>query len=950
MDVSDNVIKSDNAIVALLGPTNTGKTHLALEEMLSFDTGCIGFPLRLLARECYDKLVQKAGVNNVALITGEEKILPPHARYFACTTESMPMDRDFEYIGVDEIQLCADQERGHIYTDRLLRCRGTVMTMFMGADTIAPILKKLIPHIKIDTKTRLSQLSYAGYKKMSRLPRRTAVVSFSMDDVYALAELMKRQRGGAAVVLGALSPRARNKQVELFQSGDVDYMIATDAIGMGLNMDLNHVALAATRKYDGKSMRSLTHAEMAQIAGRAGRYKRNGSFGVTGNVNSLSAEAISAIEHHRFEPLKKLVWRNTYLDFTSLSALLRTLDAKPRTDLFVKSRPADDYLALSQLAKRLETSKRASSPMAIKLLWETCQIPDFRNNLSEKHHDFIADIYADIIDHGRIKENKIRERLKRLHNVTGNIDTLMNRIAYTRTWTYITHKSAWLDNAHHWAGEARRTEDLLSDALHNALTKKFVDKRTSVLLKAQKQDGALLGGVRSTGEVIIEGQTIGQLDGFQFISEDASSGLERKTLMNTARKILKPEIKNRVIQMLKAEHSQFELTDTGQILYQAQLNNPLPGVAVAALQKGSAQLKPEIKLVKADLLDGQDEAAVKEKLENWLKTEIETVLENLIPLEEGKELEGAAKGIAFQVYEALGIIRRKDVEELIGNLTEDDRRALRQHHIRLGPVLAFIPALNKPAAVKLRAILWSLWNSKELPAPTPNAGATSVTVTSIDNLDPQFFQSVGYPVYGPRAIRVDMLDRLISAIFDGAEHGEFKAKHEMAEWLGCSIPDLYQVLEAMGHKKIHDPEENKTEGEDTADTSEKEAPADKPAEDTTAETASEETENTTEAKTEEKPEEDTAEKKGAKDTQAVRPELATFRLYRSGKRSQNKFKGKKDNGEQNKKGKPHNKKRKGGPKDKRNNTPRVISAAPKSDNAASPFAVLESMKENIGKK
>lgn len=949
MTLSDHVIKNNNPIVALLGPTNTGKTYLALEEMLSFDTGCIGFPLRLLARESYDKLIKKTHPQSVALITGEEKIIPANARYFICTTESMPVSKSFEFLAIDEIQLCADGERGHIYTDRLLRARGQNMTMFMGSDTMEPILKKLIPHIRIEKKTRLSQLEYIGHKKMSRLPRRTAVVAFSMDDVYALAELMKRQRGGAAVVLGALSPRARNKQVELFQSGDVDFMVATDAIGMGLNMDVKHIALAATRKYDGQKIRPLTYAEMGQISGRAGRYKKHGSFGVTGNVKALPEDAVNAIENHKFDTIKGIFWRNTALDFRSAKQLIRSLEAKSPSDIFMAARPSQDYLALTHISKRLDISKYASSVDAAQTLWECCQIPDFRKTLRERHHDFIADIYTDLTENNHIPEDKINKHLTRLQDTKGNIDTLMNRIAHTRTWTYITHKSSWLNNAAEWADKARSIEDQLSDALHDALTKKFVDKRTSILLQAKQKDGDLLGGVKATGEVIIEGHPVGKLDGLRFISDDATTNVERRAMMSSARKILKPEIKNRVRKMLKAEHSQFQLSDEGQILYQAQLNNPLPGVAIARLQKGTDQLKPVLQLLEVDLVEEQDKTAIQTRLETWLQQEIATVLEPLLPLQEGKELEGAVKGIAFQIYEALGIVRRKEMENLIADLTTDDRKILRQNQIRLGPVLAFIPALNKPAAIKLRSILWTLWHDKTLPAPVPNAGATSVAMSSFENVDPEYFQSIGYPVYGPRAIRVDMLDRVISAVFDGAEKGIFKAKHEMAEWLGCSIPDLYMVLEAMGHKKIHDPEDEKVEEDKKAESTTEDVKTEDKS-DPSADTEPKADADNEADVTEEKPAEDAPTESNKPADEQARPELATFRLYRSGKRSQRKASGQKHGEDKpyNKKGKGHKKKHKGREKDR---GPRVISAGPKeTDAAASPFAVLEAMKGNVGKK
>ncbi len=816
MTISNHAIKSDSRIIALLGPTNTGKTHYAIEQMLSHHTGCIGFPLRLLARENYDRVCEQKGKAHVALVTGEEKIIPPHARYYLCTVESMPVDQEFEFLAVDEIQLCADLDRGHIFTDRLLRARGTETTMFMGSDTIQTILTGLVPHVDVMTRPRLSNLEYTGFKKLTRLNKRSAIVAFSIDDVYAIADLVRRQRGGTAVVLGALSPRTRNAQVEMYQSGEVDFMVATDAIGMGLNMDIRHVALAATRKYDGERARNLTKAELAQIAGRAGRYKTDGTFGVTGNVKGLDPDVVDAIEHHQFESLHQIYWRNSDIDYDTPMALRRSLERSSQNPVLQKGRPSDDYLTLCNLMERDDVMAMAMHRDAVRLLWDVCQIPDFRKTLTETHHELVADIYKHLcdVDAPVLPEDWMEDQIKKLDNVEGEVDTLMTRIAHVRTWTYVTHRADWLADPDHWQGRTLRIEDRLSDALHQALTKRFVDKRSAVLIGKMEEGSPLLAGIRVDGEVVVEGQRVGQIIGFRFKPDETSGREEFKAIMSAARQALKPEIGRRLAMVLKAEDKQFKLSDDGHILWQVDATNPLPGEPIGKIRKGDLLLKPRAEAIDTNLLDGQDKNAVTEKLQDWLDRHIHFALEPLFRLTGGDDLTAQARGIAFQLQEALGILPRANLEELIAGLDEEGRKALRARKVRMGPLLVFLPELNKPAAVRLRAILLTLFQGKELPAELPKDGIVSFSVTD-KNIDADYYRSIGYPVYGPRSIRVDMLDRVVCAVYDGAAGGKFQAEHKMAEWLGSNILDLYAVLEAMGHKMIHDPAAEKAKEAET---------------------------------------------------------------------------------------------------------------------------------------
>lgn len=949
--LSNHSIKTNSPVMAVLGPTNTGKTHYALEQMVTYATGVIGFPLRLLARENYDRLVKLKGVQAVALVTGEEKIVPRHARYFVCTVEAMPLDQRFEFLAVDEIQLCADPERGHIFTDRLLRARGEKITLFLGSDTMQPIMNYLIPGIEFQSRPRLSNLTYKGFKKLTRLPKRSAVVAFSVDDVYTLADMIRRQRGGTAVVLGALSPRTRNRQVEMYQAGEVDFMVATDAIGMGLNMDIHHVALAATRKFDGQHARHLSVAEMAQIAGRAGRHTSDGTFGVTGPVRGLDDDVVEAIERHQFEPLPAICWRNSLIDFTSPQTLLASLERGAGNGVLIKGRPADDYLSLVSLMNRDDILARATEIPRVRLLWDVCQIPDFRKTMNENHQEMVADVFTDLIDFGAVREDRVADQIRRLDRLDGDVDTLMSRIAHVRTWTYITHKSEWVRNADEWADKARAIEDKLSDALHEGLMRRFVDRRSATLIRAMEKGGSLLAGVRPNGEVVVEGEEVGHLEGFRFVPDSSATGRDFKAVMAAARGALRPEIQKRLRVMLNAVPKQFRLNDDGHILYQADPTNPMPGVVVATVVKGASALQPDITVLDTNLIEGQDREAVTAKLKEWLKGHIATVLEPLVALE--KEDEGIAapvRGIAFQVYEAMGIVPRAKLEELIAGLDPEMRKVLRTKQIKLGPILVFIPALNKPAAVHLRALLWSLWNDKALPAKIPSDGMVSKSLMNETDVNLEFFSAIGYPVYANRAIRVDMLDRIISAIYDSAKDGTFKATHAMAEWLGCSIPDLYAVIEAMGHKKISDPQEQKI-AESVAVTDAAIAVVEAPAPEAVSEVV-------TEAAPVETPVSPAA---------PVKPELATFRLRKGkaygeqgGERKPRESQPSEKKQFRNADKKPFNRdekrkpRKEGGRKpdkfgdrkerERDNREPRVVASAAASSVGESPFSVLQKLK------
>src|SRR5947207_3571149 len=546
-------------VTAVLGPTNTGKTHLAIERMLGHSTGIIGLPLRLLAREVYNKCVERVGAEEVALVTGEEKIKPANPRFWVATIEAMPRDLEVAFVAIDEVQLGADLERGHVFTDRMLNRRGREETLVLGAATVRPMVEKLLPGAHVLTRPRLSQLTFAGEKKITRLPRRSAVVAFSAEEVYAIAELIKSQRGGAAVVLGALSPRTRNAQVALYQSGDVEYLVATDAIGMGLNLDVDHVAFASDRKFDGYQFRRLNAAELAQVAGRAGRAMRDGTFGTTGRCPPFETELAQALESHSFEPVKVLQWRNTDLDFSSIGALLASLAEAPKESGLTRAPIAEDILVVEHAVRDDDVRALATTRQAVERLWDVCQVPDYRKISPATHAELATTLYGFLMREGTIPTDWFARQVEEADRADGDIDTLSNRIAHIRTWTFAANRPDWLVDPEHWQGVARAVEDKLSDALHDRLTERFVDRRTSVLMRRLRENATLETNIGKTGEVVVEGHIIGRLDGFMFTPAASAAVSEAKALASAAQKALAGEIDVRATRHAQAADGQLVL-------------------------------------------------------------------------------------------------------------------------------------------------------------------------------------------------------------------------------------------------------------------------------------------------------------------------------------------------------------------------------------------------------
>ena len=776
-------------MVAVLGPTNTGKTHLAMERMLGHDTGMIGFPLRLLARENYDRAIGIVGESRVALITGEEKIVPAHARYFICTVESMPVDRQVAFLAVDEIQMCADPDRGHVFTDRLLNARGTDETMFLGAETIKPLLRRLVPGAEFVTRPRFSTLRYTGQRKITRLPPRSAVVAFSAAEVYAIAELVRRQRGGAAVVLGALSPRTRNAQVAMYQAGEVDYLVATDAIGMGLNMDVDHVAFAATRKFDGRVPRHLTPAELAQIAGRAGRHMNDGTFGTSIDVGALDPEVIECIESHRFEALKSVYWRNAGLRFTSLRALLSSLALPPDLPGLIKARQTDDEAVLANLASDPEIARFATHPDAVRLLWEVCRIPDFGKVMNDAHTRLLGRIYGYLMaDDGRLPTDWVAAQVERIGRTDGDIETLVQRIANIRTWTYVSFHGDWLVDAGHWQERTRAVEDRLSDALHGRLTQRFVDRRTAVLMRRMKDREALTAAVATDGGVTVEEHFVGHLEGFRFVADtEARDSTAQRAVNNAALKALRGEIARRVGRFEADPDTAFTFGADGRVHWHDAL--------VAHLAAGADVLRPRVEPNASDLLEPDQRERLRRRLAEALERRIDLGLAPLLAARDAP-VTGTARGVVFQLGEALGSLPRRRIAEQVTELHRDDRRTLRRLGVRIGRESVFIPALLKPAAVEMRALLWGVFQGlRELP-PLPT-GRVSVAIG--EGVPRGYFEAAGYRPFHTIAVRLDMLERLAAAAWDGSRAGPFPLTPELLSLASCKVDEMIEILAALGY-------------------------------------------------------------------------------------------------------------------------------------------------------
>ncbi len=784
-----------NKIVAVLGPTNTGKTYLAIETMLSFESGMIGFPLRLLAREVYDKVIKKVDSKKVALITGEEKIIPVNAKYYLCTVESMPIDKELEFVGVDEIQMCADHERGHIFTERLLNLRGQKTTMFMGSNSMKNIINKLDEDIEFIDRKRLSKLTFSGHKKISRIERKSAIIAFSAEEVYAIAELIRRQKGGAAIVMGSLSPKTRNSQVSLYQSGDVDYLVATDAIGMGINMDLDNVYFSGLKKFDGRKLRRLNPSEIGQIAGRAGRYLNDGSFGITGDCGEISPEEVEQLENHRFDEIHTIFWRNSNLNFNNGSSLIKSLEERPNKGWLKRIHECEDEKALKNFLKDTENLSIYKNESELKLLWECCQIPDFVKKTYGHHMEIIGKVFNFLREKPfRIKSKYMREQISSLDKIDGNIDSISNRIANVRTWSYVSNKINWVENQDYWIERAKTLEDKLSDRLHEELTKSFIDKRASVLARGLKQDISFDTKILNNKKVMINNQFIGELKGLRLELDYKIGALDTdvKSLKKAARQNVGPEILNR-IEKIKKDQS-LELKEDFKIYWE--------GFPIAKIMPGKSYLNPDIKLIVDDMIENEHQLKLLEHLNGWINKKIHYDLKDLLDLKNMREKNSNIRALAYQIYENNGVVKKEKVINFTKILNQEDRKILRKSGVKFGRYHVFLHKLFKPKIVSLRLLLWKNFHQKHFELIPPKFGLNFLE--DKNNIDQNVMLICGFEKFDNFYIRIDILERLFLKIISSEmnKQKEIKLIPEMLNLLGCNKDNFVKLIKKMGYKII----------------------------------------------------------------------------------------------------------------------------------------------------
>ena len=790
-------------IIALLGPTNTGKTHDAIEKMLGFDSGIFGLPLRLLAREVYEKCVKKIGANKVALITGEEKIIPNSACFFICTVESMPKDKAVDFVAIDEIQMCSDKERGHIFTDRLLYSRGVELTMFLGTQVMKKIINDLIEGVEFVKKERFSKLSYAGYKKISRLDSKAAIIAFSIEEVYAIAELVRRQKGGAAVIMGSLSPKTRNSQVELYQSGDVDYLVATDAIGMGLNMDIEQIYFSNLKKFDGKKTRRLNLVELSQIAGRAGRYKNNGIFGTTGDCDNLNSDEIEKIENHNLPNTKMLCWRNSNLDFSNVKNLIFSLEIKPTDKNLIRTSESIDEIVLRFLLKKnIENNIYSNN---LKLLWECCQIPDFERKAYGRHVSIVDSVFKFLsIRKKRIPNEYMKTQLAGLEKNHGNIDVLANRISNVRTWSYVANKKDWVENADYWIQLTKSIEDNLSDRLHEELTKSFIDKKISILARGLKQDMLLETAVNEENKVLINDQYFGELKGLKFIIDFNSKNLDvdLKSIKKAARKGVEKELIKRAKQIMQDES--LSVDQENKIIW---LGHP-----IAKIKRGENYLNPEIEIITDEALPIDVQKELEQFTKNWLSSYINEVLGDLINLTNIKIENQYLRALSFQLYENNGVLKRKNIDPIIKLILREERKKLWSMGVKIGRYHVFLLKMLKPKAVTLRTMLWKIYNNISSNISMPKFGLNFVVN---ENFNEKFLLLCGFERFKDYFVRIDILEKLFINIIEKSIDRKFKISPEMMNLLGCTKENFYKLMDLMRYKKSKETDTYYFAGEDS---------------------------------------------------------------------------------------------------------------------------------------
>ena len=788
-------INSNKNIKALLGPTNTGKTFFAIEKMLNYSTGMIGLPLRLLAREVYEKVSQKCGKQNVALITGEERIMPENPRYWICTVEAMPVSLTLDFVAIDEIQLCADLDRGHIFTDRLFNLRGKKETIFLGSSSIKRILSKILPDVEFLSRKRLSKLTYSDSRKINKIQPRSAIVCFSVEEVYAIAEIIRREKGGAAIVTGGLSPKTRNSQVALYQSGEVDYLVATDAIGMGLNLDLANVSFASLTKFDGFNHRKLFVNELAQIAGRAGRYTTDGTFGTTANCEQLTYDVINNIENHRFLDIKKIQWRNSNLSFENLNSLIESLNIKPKMIGLMKSRESTDLSTFKMMSENQLIYEKVLNIKDVKLLWNVCQIPDYRKISLTDHVQILTEIFLLLIDNGELPETWLEKKIISLDKYDGEIEKLSRRLSYIRTWNYVANRGSWLENPSFLQKAAKSIEEKLSDKLHQLLIERFIDRRTTILLKTIRERGKLNAEFNQDNDLLVENQIIGRVEGLNFVFNNTESSIEKKRLLLITKDIVVSKIKNIVDQLYETPDTEFSINNLGEIIWQKNI--------IGRLVRGNLIYKPFVIPIISDIIPSSIVEKIKTRIEYFINNYIKQNFSSLFSIIDDKEIVGISSGLVFIISEHLGVLSRDHVKKEVKSLDQDCRSKFRKYGFRFGQYSVYHPLFLKPEPTRLRMTLWKIFNQVEKSIDPPLPGL--VTIPILDGVENTYYEVAGFKNLGSRAIRIDMLERLADLIRAEDTKKGFKANSEMLSITGLSFIQLKDILENLGYKSENIP-------------------------------------------------------------------------------------------------------------------------------------------------
>ena len=742
-----------------------------------------------MAREIYDKCILKVGAEKVALITGEEKIIPSTADYFICTVESMPKDKIVDFVAIDEIQMCADRERGHIFTERLLEARGTKLTMFLGSQIMAKIINELIDNAEFEKKDRYSKLSYSGIKKISKLDRKVAIIAFSIEEVYAIAELVRRQKGGAAVIMGSLSPKTRNSQVGLYQSGDVDYLIATDAIGMGLNMDINEIYFSNLKKFDGKKTRRLNLIEMSQIAGRAGRYKNDGGFGTTGDCETLNSDEIEKIEKHQLPDTKTIFWRNSRLNFESPIKLINSLELKPSQKNLLRTNDSLDESVLRFFLKK--GANNIIYHRNLELLWECCQIPDFEKKAYGQHINVIDKVFQFLSTRkNKIPSSFMKEQLKGLEKEHGNVDLLSHRLSNVRTWSYVANKKNWVENSDYWVQLTKSIEDKLSDKLHDELTKSFIDKKISILSRSLKQDLVLNTEISEENKIHIDGQYIGELKGLKFLIEVTSKTLDTdiKSIKKAARKGVEKELIKRVDEIL--DKGEIEINNENKIIWKSY--------PIARLKKGNDYLNPEVDIICDDALNEESKSKLNSFLIKWLNNYTNTILGDLTKLTKHKISNQYLRGLVFQLYENNGVVIRNKVEKIVKSIPAVERKKLWGMGIKIGRYHIYLPKMLKPKAVEFRIGLWKIFHNLSDENKIPKSGLNFLFDVSLNK---DFLLLCGFEKFRNFFVRIDILEKLFLKIIENTKDKKFKINSQMMNLLGCSKENFYKLMDYMNYKK-----------------------------------------------------------------------------------------------------------------------------------------------------